>query len=140
MKHKYLSILISFTLMLLTGCEIWSSDNGDLDGLWQMTLMEDLQTGETTDVRTRQLTWGVQGPLIEFGGGRDVIAKFELTGTSLVLRDFSFNGVENKPVEDLSVLRVYGINRLEEYFKVLVLDSDEMRLESADVRLTFRKY
>lgn len=147
MRRKYILFCLSFVSLLLTSCDIYRSDNGDLDGLWQMTTVENLTTGEVYDARDRQVTWGIQGALLELraSGARIVYAKFEHTGSSLVLREICFSGRGDsdwgdKPVQDPADIHVYGIYRLEEYFKVLELDSDVMRLESADVRLTFRKY
>ena len=37
-------------------------------------------------------------------------------------------------------MNVYGLYQLEEFFRILQLDSDNMQLESDKVRLTFRKY
>lgn len=147
MKNRYLSYYLAIVSLLLTGCDIYRSDNGDLDGLWQMTTVENLKTHEVRDARDRQVTWGIQGALLELraSGARIVYSKFEHTGNSLVLRELCFSGRGDsdwgdKPVENPADLNVYGIYRLDEYFKVLELNSDAMRLESADVRLTFRKY
>lgn len=147
MKNRYLSYYLAIVSLLLTGCDIYRSDNGDLDGLWQMTTVENLKTHEVHDARDRQVTWGIQGALLELRafGARIVYSKFEHTGNSLVLCELCFSGRGDsdwgdKPVENPADLNVYGIYRLDEYFKVLELNSDAMRLESADVRLTFRKY
>ena len=147
MKQRYLLILTTAFLLLLSACDIYRSDNGDLDGLWQLTTIENLRTGESNDARESQVTWGIQGPLLELraSGVRIVYAKFEHIGSSLVLRELCFSGRHDsdwgdKPVQDPSELHIYGIYRLEEYFKVLELSSDVMRLESTDVRLMFRKY
>ncbi len=147
MKQRYLSILTIADVLLLAGCDIHRSDNGDLDGLWQMTTEENLTTGEVSDGRDAKVTWGIQGALVELRAydAPVVFAKFEHTDNSLVLRDICFSGRHDsdwgdKPVEDPADLHVYGIYRLEEYFKVMELDSNVMRLESANVRLTFRKY
>lgn len=147
MKQRGISLIISVIAFLLTGCEIHRSDNGDLDGLWQMTIVEDLMTGETKDARDIQVTWGIQGTLLEMRSSEPpvIYAEFEHGDGILVLREFCFSGRHDsdwgdKPVQDPADLNVYGIYRLEEYFKVLELNGDVMRLESARVRLLFRKY
>ena len=43
-------------------------------------------------------------------------------------------------LEDASVVVPYGFSALEEYLKVITLNSDDMILESSTSRLVFRKY
>ena len=94
MKQRYLSILTMAIVLLLAGCDIHRSDNGDLDGLWQMTTEENLTTGEVSDGRDAKVTWGIQGALVELRAydAPVVFAKFEHTDNSLVLRDICFSG------------------------------------------------
>ena len=109
--------------------------------------MEDLLTGELSDMRENGITWSFQGDLLYLrdAEGHIILCHFELVDNVLRLYDphYSLRHKEEEadvPVEDVADLIPYGISELEEYFKVLELDGNTMRLESMDVRLTFRKY
>lgn len=140
---------IAFFLLtaLLTSCHVVTSNNGDLDGLWQMTTIENLQTGEVIDGRNvgGGLNWAFQGSLLMMRGSNPIVCRFEHTGDILRVYSPYLSGRftekhDDTPLEDTSELTVYGVYQLEEYFKILQLDANDMRLESANVRLTFRKY
>jgi hypothetical protein len=44
------------------------------------------------------------------------------------------------PITDLEVLRPYGVNALQEQFRIVSLESEVLVLESPVLRLSFRKY
>ena len=149
MKRLYYYI-IGVGLLLMVACDIESSDNGDLDGFWQLRSVDTLATGGTTDMRLSQITWAIQGTLLEtrlattFDYKCDIIFHFEHTADALTLhspylsqRDSGDIKVEMK---DIELLRPFGINKLEERFRILELNSDAMTLESDWLRLWFRKY
>lgn len=140
---------IAFFLLtvLLSSCHVVTSNNGDLDGLWQMRTIENLQTGEVIDGRDigRGLNWAFQGSLLMMRGDQVFVCSFEHAGETLKIYKPYISGRftethDDTPVTDASTLNVYGVYQLEEYFKILQLDANDMRLESGKVRLTFRKY
>lgn len=140
---------IAFFLLtaLLTSCHVVTSNNGDLDGLWQMTTIENLQTGEVSDARdiNTGLNWAFQGSLLMLRGGQEVVCRFDHAGETLKIYSPYISGRfaeehDDMPITDATILNIYGIYQLEEYFKILQLDANDMQLESANVRLTFRKY
>ena len=140
---------IAFFLLtaLLTSCHVVTSNNGDLDGLWQMTTIENLQTGEVADARdiNTGLNWAFQGSLLMMRGGQEIVCSFDHAGETLKIYSPYISGRfaeehDDTPITDATILNIYGIYQLEEYFKILQLDANDMRLESANVRLTFRKY
>lgn len=147
MKRLHLLYIISITL-LFSSCHLEMSHNGDLDGVWQMLTIENLQTGEVIDGRDvgSGLNWSFQGRLLMMRGAADIyVWRFDHSGETLKLYSPYFSGRfteihDDTPVTDATELNVYGVYRLEEYFKILQLDSNHMRLESPNVRLTFRKY
>jgi hypothetical protein len=136
MKMKRILLFIIIGVGLLTGCKSESSNNGDLDGLWQMT-------------GRPGLTWSFQGKILEFRDvnqvHHDLMAKFRHEGNLLIVydlrvvdRDAGDPLVTESEMEDL---RAYGINDLvEEQFQIRQLTSDDMHLESDDESLHFRKY
>jgi len=148
MMTNYLKYCLMFLCVALSSCKLHTSGNGDLDGFWQGTTMENLETGELSDMRENNITWSVQGDLLvmrSIAETEGIIWRFDMTDNVLHIyepyysRRFGEEGTD-VPVEDVADLIPYGISELEEYFKVLELDGNTMRLESMDVRLTFRKY
>ena len=147
MKTKWTTYLLLSLCLALSSCKLHTSGNGDLDGYWQGLTMEDLQTGELSDMREKTITWSVQGDLLSMRSSvaGEIIWRFDHTDGVLSLSEpyYSRRGYAegtDVPVEDVNDLAPYGIYNLEEYFKVLELDGNTLRLESASVRLTFRKY
>ena len=124
-------------ITLLYSCDIQGSDNGALDGFWQlteMTVWEDgVQTGPT-DMRESGIYWGVQGDLLRIGS---TYFDFEHNGNTLRLWN-PFRG--NTYVEDAEELKSYGLYSLEENFTVEQLTGSEMTLRTEIVRLKLRKY
>ena len=131
--------------LLLTACHVETSDNGDLDGLWQLAYMEDLQTGQVRDCRDDNLSWAFQWHLLVMRGGEEVLFRFQLDGATLTVSNPYLSGRftetrDDTPVSDPAVLNVYGVYQLEERFQVLQLDDSHMTLQSDRVRLSLRKY
>lgn len=133
--------------MLLTACEFHASENGNLDGFWQVSAIETLTTGQTADMRESQMSWGVQGNLLvvyydKAVKNREVLFRFRHENNMLTL--FS-PYISNRDLGDIAItdameLEELGIYNLEETFKVLQLDGSSMVLESGHVRLYFRRY
>jgi len=143
---KRLLIYIIGIGLLMAACDIERSDNGDFDGLWQLYAVDTLPAGGTADMRLSQIVWCVQGTLLELRQGSDVekdyICNFELTEQMLKLSNpyLSKRDSGDIRVNDVDRLRLFGINQLEEQFKVLQLTDSRMDLESETLKLHFRKY
>lgn len=56
MKH-FLFFIIGIGL-LLTSCDIETSDNGDLDGYWHLVRVDTLATGVSSDLSETRVFWG----------------------------------------------------------------------------------
>ena len=146
MKKLYIFLMVC-ACMVLSSCKIHTSHNGKLDGLWQVVVKENLTTGETVDMRDLHATWSVQGNLLmmRMDNSSELIWRFNHKDDVLVLSDpylsarFGEQGTDVK-LEDVSVVEPYGLSALEEYLKVIKLDSDDMILQSSTSRLVFRKY
>ena len=137
--------------LLLASCDIVTSDNGDLDGLWQLREVENLQTGEVRDGRFDNAQWAFQGSLLVMKASTHtlftgVVCSFRHEGNTLVVSDPHFFGRfvegvnDDVKVADASSLHIYGLYQLEEHFQILQLDGDVMRLQSDSVCLNFCKY
>ena len=137
MKKIGLLLLAVVVMTLMTGCEIYGSDNGALDGFWQLTEMTVWEDGEQTgptDMRESGIYWGVQGDLLRIDG---TYFDFEYSGHTLRVWN-PYSG--DTYVEDASELKCYGLYNLEEIFTVEQLTGSEMTLKTELVKLCFRNY
>ena len=139
--------LLTIGLCWLTAaCELETSDNGDLDGFWQLSAVDTLSTGHATDTRASGTYWAFQGPLLQMrdtvAAHPDLIFNFLHTGDSLLLQSpyFLIRDSGDVRIKELGDLSTFGITRTEERFKVVELNGDNMQLQSTQLRLHFRKY
>lgn len=157
MKQRIVYTLLAVVAIGLTACEIHTSNNGDLDGFWQLSQVDTLANNRSGDVRQRGVFWCVQADLLEMKDLHDMTANEELPHVSVFFR---FKHEQGKlrlwePLADLrdesqeepdsvvtsvSTIAFYGLSRLDETFDVLRLDADCMTLASEKFRLHFRKY
>lgn len=136
--------LIAALVLTITSCEIEMSNNGDLDGLWQMTEMK-IDDNPVKDMRNTGTVIGVQFRLMNIRnsvGGNDLYCRFVHEGNTLRIYDFRIriHDVSDLPVEDVSMLSEYGIFSLDETFKIETLSESYMVLRSSRSLLKFRKY
>ena len=139
---KKLLFLVPLAAILCLSCELETSDNGDLDGFWQLKQVDTLQGG-TKDMRGSGVFWAVQTDLLEARiGGTGVFFRFSNTGDSLFLSDPYVNNRDSSDIKLTDVARLHelGINELEERFRIMALDGSTMVLQSYMLRLHFRKY
>lgn len=131
--------------LLLTSCEIEFSNNGKLDGFWQMIAVDTLATQHTSDLKTSGRTWAFQGRLLEMrdtkGGYSDLYFSFEHRGDSLFLDSpyLSDRDVDDIKITDVNIVRPYGVNGLKEGFEIESLSNNKLILRSKTLRLMLRK-
>ena len=132
-------------LLLLTSCEIEFSNNGKLDGFWQLIAVDTLSTQHTSDLKTSGRTWAFQGRLLEMrdtkGGYSDLYFSFEHRGDSLFLDSpyLSDRDVDDIKITDVNIVRPYGVNGLKEGFEIENLSNNKLILRSKTLRLMLRK-
>ncbi len=132
-------------LLLLTSCEIEFSNNGKLDGFWQMIAVDTLATQHTSDLKTSGRTWAFQGRLLEMrdtkGGYSDLYFSFEHRGDSLFLDSpyLSDRDADDIKITDINIVRPYGVNGLKEGFEIESLSNNKLILRSKTLRLMLRK-
>lgn len=140
--------LLALSIMLVS-CELETSGNGSLDGYWQMTQVDTLASGGVADTRESFIYWGVQGKLLQIRYsendvylGEGLLFRFENNNSSLTLYSpFVHHLYEtDEPVDDVEILKPFGIYRLEEKFAIEQLDDKCMVLTNDVVRLHFRRY
>lgn len=127
--------------MGLGACEFHSSENGDLDGFWQMTQIDTLATGSESDVREDLLFYAFYVHLMTSETpSYTVYFRFTKSGDSLILYSPTDGGRTDAAITDISILQPMGINRLREGFLIEGLTGSNMILKSQELRLHFRKY
>lgn len=143
MKQNITYIVALFIMLVsFQSCEFEASDNGDLDGNWQLLQVDTIATGGSCNVKERQLFYAVQVRLLclsayNTDAESNLFFHFEHTADSLKLKSASNDGHVMYPV---SMLRPYGINKEQEAFKIMLLNSDRMQLRSDSLLLSFRKF
>ena len=129
--------------------EFHTSDNGILDGFWQLTQIDTLANGHSEDMRARKIFWAVQADLLrmedqhsDFDKYYSIYFYFELKNNSLRVYNpvVDRREISDSIVTSVETLRFYGLNHLDETFKVLQLEDTKMALENERLRLYFRKY
>lgn len=127
-------IVLFFVLFLASSCEKMS-DNGKLDGMWQLMSIEHNGTTEHLKDRTQNshLYYCLQMNLICLqyygGGGEQGIIKF--TGDSL--------HIEIGVIKKENIIP-FGMKNVKESFAVEVLNENNLILKSVESRLTLRRF
>lgn len=127
-------------------CSFEVSDNGKLDGFWQMKSVDTLSTGGSADLRLQELSWAFQGKALELRNAKvyhdDILMTFSHKGHVLsvsnpirILRDSG-----DVVITDVEEIRHFGVNNLKEQFNIVTLNGSTMILQTDSLRLNFRKY
>lgn len=145
-KALFSTIIVFAAALFLSACDdFYTSDNGRLDGFWQLTSIDSLN-GKTADMRERLVFWGVQTDLLEMrdltGEHISVFFRYKFTGSELILSSPVANNrrVSDSLVTDVNTISYYGLSQLNETLQVEHLSSSRMTLLSERMRLYFRKY
>ena len=130
----------------LASCQLETSGNGLLDGYWQLTAIDTLETGGHTDMREELVMWAVQGRLMQLRWNSDsvygVYFSFTHMGDSLIMTN---PYISKRELDDIKVFQPeelfpYGVHNLEEHFLVEKLNRKNMQLCDGVYRLYFRRY
>ena len=142
--RKWFIIPGFLSLMFLCGCELETTDNGDLDGYWHLEQVDSLAGQRSVDYGQSNIFWSIQFELLQLSNLEDntIIYKLVYDNHQLTLANpCMFDRADGDTlVTNVEVLRQYGVNALQENFKVVTLESRTMVLESPVLRLHFRKY
>ena len=135
--------------VVLASCELETSGNKELDGYWQMCQVDTLATGGIADTHEALIYWGIQGNLLQIrfseNGkylGEGLLFRFERAPYTLNLSSPIRHHLyeTDEPIDDVEVLKPFGIYHLEEVFSIEELNEDRMVLFNDELRLHFRKY
>lgn len=143
-------IILTLCATILCSCDNYRDDNGDLGGMWQLTMWQTRSTTNQIDsvVATNEtgIYYSINRRIIEFKYmkenineyGDRVFGSFRHTPDSLILFNFTYTAPKDSVPSD-KVLRKYGIPE-DGAFRINTLSSKRMVLSNTDNVLTFRKY
>ena len=142
--------LIISVISLMTACHMESSENGHLDGFWHLVRVDTLSTDTLSIVGTSDLSqdyffWAFQFQLLSVRNTQkspeEYFLRFQRQGDELVLSQpfqYVLQG-KDAPVENIDLLRPFGINNQEERFRIVHLSSRRMTLQNKFLVLTMQK-
>ena len=145
---KILFSIFAAGVLSLTSCTLETSNNWRLDGYWHLERVDTISTGGFLDLSEKRLFWAVQVNLLQvidrdYKNG-SYIFHFDYTKkeTSLNLYDPRiYDKVQGDPkIEDVELLKPYGINSLEENFEIVNLTGSGLVLVSGDLQLSFIQF
>lgn len=148
MKKLTNRILLLTTIVLSTlmlgACDLRMSNNGHLDGFWQlMTVAEG--GAEAVDVHEQRIFWCVEFDLLEVYNTRNsykYLFRFDRKGNTLAIHDpyLDMHLQGSFPVTDPKDMYHVYIRHLSEHYNVERLDGKAMILSNDSIRMTFRRY
>lgn len=134
-------------LLTFAACDIHTSQNGDLDGYWQLRSVDTLYNGASCDMRDSLRFWSFQASLLHMRDNyhekhKRVFMRFNITDDVMSLTDPIIDQRDSSDIvlTDTALLRHYGIHDVPETLKIVSLNSSTMVLENRVLRLNFRKY
>ena len=142
--------LIISVISLMTACHMESSENGHLDGFWHLVRVDTLSIDTLSIVGTSDLSqdyffWAFQFQLLSVRNTQkspeEYFLRFQRQGDELVLSQpfqYVLQG-KDAPVENIDLLRPFGINDQEERFRIVHLSSRRMTLQNHFLVLTMQK-
>ncbi len=144
---KKLYIVLMVIGLMLTSCELETSNNGDLDGYWHLVRVDTLATGGVCDMSEARVFWGVQVRLIEAVDHDNdsrhygYLFKFEKKESMLRLYYAHRHNREEGDilVEDVREISSLGVNSLDDTFLIEQLNSSNMTIVDDLLRLSFVK-
>ena len=143
MKKPIFTILLTLTVTSFCSCHLEMSDNGDLDANWQLTEIDTIATGGVQQMKEAGTFWAFQFHMLQLRNGISVVdMRFKHESDSLFINDPYIDKRESgdQKLEDVGILRPFGINALEEHFYIRALDSEKMILKGDKLELYFRNY
>lgn len=139
-------LYFTLSLIMITSCTLDSSDNGALDGYWQLSSIDTLANGHSVNMRDSGIFWAFNFNLLVTRSTKEplgeILYDFEKTEDNLILSNpyILYRDSSDIKVTDVNLLKKYGVNSLLETFTIEHLNSNKMVLQSNLVCLNFRKY
>lgn len=132
---------------MLASCEFRTSDNGVLDGYWQLSSVDTLANGSSCDMRDSLRFWGFQVHLLQLRDNKNdtinpIFMRFNINGERMTLSNpiIDLRDSSDIVLKNYSELMRYGIHDVPENLTIVKLNGSTMILENRVLRLNFRKY
>ena len=126
--------------VLCAGCERMTDENGDLDGMWQLTEWRDKSTNKIVKTNEDHIYYNVQLDLIkfqEYNKNTYYLSHFAVTSDSLLISaPYYWPGDQQRPMSEVSKFGVPA----NVHFHIDALTNSRMQLSTDVAVLTFRKY
>lgn len=147
MRGSLLCIIVSF-LLTVTSCDGFKvSNNGDLDGMWHLVNVDSLEQAIDVDYSEQSIFWSFQADLLYVDDKtlhhEPCLLRFDyFIGNLSVFDPYIYNNKDeaDEKIYDKIYLLPYGINALEEKFKIEELNRKSLVLRSNTLLLRFRRY
>lgn len=148
MKKQIYKLLALLIIILISSCESYQI-HGNLDGFWQVTSIENKQTGEVTHSKgdtyysfQRELVLiSYVSPNIPTGQMKEnYVAYFSHENDSIFMTDFRRIYVDKDEPVTLSKLEKFGLYDTFNNFQVEKLDKNNLVLNSNRAIITLQKY
>ena len=148
LRRYILFAFVALVTVFVQSCDIEHSDNGDYDGLWQLTAVDSLAPESTDghrDMRESNISWCIQGSLLELMHANTsdcYFCRFVQADGKMKIEDLRHWSKEYQDplVTDVAEVQRFGVNALPEHFDILTINKETMVLQSSLIRLSFRKY
>lgn len=147
MKTKIFVFLLVVITVSLTSCGdlLETSNNGKLDGFWQLAAVDTLATGGHRDMADDRKFMSVQGKILEMHDADEGIRymfRFAHADGKLSLSDARIDdrNTGDPAVESVDPLRPFGLDALDQVFTVEKLSGGRLVLVTGSLRLSYRKF
>lgn len=148
MKKQTYKLLALLIIILISSCESYQI-HGNLDGFWQVTSIENKQTGEITHCKgdtyysfQRELVLiSYVSPNIPTGLMKEnYIAYFSHENDSIIMTDFRIYIDKNAPQAPISKLEKFGLYEIYNKFQIEKLCKNDLVLNTDKVRIVMKKH
>ncbi len=148
MKKQIYKLLALLIIILISSCESYQI-HGNLDGFWQVTSIENKQTGEITHCKgdtyysfQRELVLiSYVSPNIPTGLMKEnYIAYFSHENDSIIMTDFRIYIDKNAPQAPISKLEKFGLYEIYNKFQIEKLCKNDLVLNTDKVRIAMKKH
>lgn len=148
---KSLNIIILFfaniiLCMTLSSCDLEISDNGDLDGYWQLTKVDSIESGTITSMKGSNIFWAIQADVLQVRNinyhNRKILFRFTNKNGQLNIYNplLEINKDERVEVTNDSILKPLYIQSANETFTIDQLTNSNMILSNNMLRIYFKKH
>lgn len=127
-------------ILALVSCDLHRYSNGKLDGFWHLKEIDTLSTGGVKDLSRTACFWSIEGRLVNVGGGDIFFLHQRYKDTLRLYAPYDHAWHADSLLKNTDRVRAFGINALDERFKILYLSGSKMMLRDSLLQLNFEKY